>query len=112
MSLVDRVRTSVVGALGRALKEHESALADVEVSIERPKKAEHGHFATNVALVLTKKVGMPPRAIAEKLVAELQNDDVVKDADLAGPGFVNVRLRASAIHAELSAILEAGTAFG
>ena len=75
MSLVDRVRTSIDDALrrlategalgetgGRALSEAGRAW-----TVERPKRAEHGDYATNVAMVLTKKVGIPPRALAEQL---------------------------------------------
>lgn len=120
MSLVDRVRTSISGALHRLA--NEGALGDgafraleeagASWTVERPKRPEHGDFATNVALVLTKKVGMPPRAVAEKLASALASDDVVKSIEIAGPGFVNLRLHARAIHEELAAILEAGPAYG
>jgi arginyl-tRNA synthetase len=119
MSLVDRVRTSIEGAL-RSLA-HQGALGEngarcIEAgqgwTVERPKRAEHGDYATNVAMVLTKKVGMPPRVIAEKVVAALAGDAVVKSAEIAGPGFVNLRLHARAIHEELAVILSAGGAYG
>ena len=95
MSLVDRVRTSISGALhhlaseGALGQEGVRAVRDVAKvwTVERPKRPEHGDYATNVAMVLTKKVGMPPRAIAEKLASALANDDVVRSVELAGPGF-------------------------
>ncbi|MBX3210230.1 MAG: arginine--tRNA ligase, partial [Labilithrix sp.] len=89
-------------------------LADAARSwtVERPKRAEHGDYATNAAMVLTKRVGMPPRAIADKLVAELAGDPVVRSAEIAGPGFVNLRIHAIAVHEELAAILAAGPAYG
>jgi arginyl-tRNA synthetase len=123
MSLVDRVRTSIASALER-LAADGSLGADVALAtrvvgetkaswtVERPKRAEHGDYATNVAMVLTKKVGVPPRAIAEKLVAALATDAVVKTAEIAGPGFVNLRLHARAVHEELAKILAAGSAYG
>jgi arginyl-tRNA synthetase len=119
MSLVDRVRTSIEGALHRlaaegALGESAArALAEVPTwTVERPKRVEHGDYATNVAMVLTKKLGVSPRVIAEKLALALANDAVVKSAEIAGPGFVNLRVQPRAVHEELAAILEAGAGYG
>jgi len=119
MTLATRVRTSLEGTLRRLAREGAlganatGVLAEPGAwTVERPKRAEHGDFATNVALVLTKKLGMPPRAIAEALVKALAGDDVVKSVDIAGPGFVNLRLQPSVIHAELEAILAEGAAYG
>jgi arginyl-tRNA synthetase len=80
--------------------------------VERPKRAEHGDLATNAALVLAKRAGKPPRAVAEALVKALEGDAVVKSAEIAGPGFVNLRVHASALYAELADVLSAGAAFG
>jgi arginyl-tRNA synthetase len=97
MSLVDRVRSTLEGAL---LK---TGASDVRGNwvVERPKRAEHGDFATNVAMVMTKKLGKPPRAIAESLVKALEGNDVIAKADIAGPGFVNLKLHPSAIQSAL-----------
>jgi arginyl-tRNA synthetase len=123
MSLVDRVRTSIKDALlrlataGELGEDARRVLEDTTTTaltwtVERPKRAEHGDYATNVAMTLTKKLGMPPRAIAEKLCAALAGDAVVRTAEIAGPGFVNLRLHARAIHEELANILAAGTMYG
>ena len=115
MSLVERVRKSIDGALSRFLTtEQLAAAAGASWTVERPKRAEHGDFATNVAMVLTKKVGMPPRAIAEKLVESLATpgEEVIKSAEIAGPGFVNLRLHPRAIHEELATILAQGRTYG
>jgi arginyl-tRNA synthetase len=120
MSLVDRVRTSINGALHRLAQEAAFGESGARVlaenaqswTVERPKRPEHGDYATNAAMVLTKKVGLPPRALAERLVAALAGDAVVKSAEIAGPGFVNLRLHASAIHEELANILAQGAAYG
>ena len=73
MSLVDHVRSSITAALGRLVREgalgatDEGALAAMgSWTVERPKRLEHGHYATNVAMVLTKRVGVAPRTIAER----------------------------------------------
>ncbi len=81
-------------------------------TVERPKRPEHGDLATNAAMVLAKRVGKPPRAIAEALVRALEGDAVVRSAEVAGPGFVNLRAHPSALHAELREILAAGRAYG
>jgi len=110
MSLADRVRDTIAGALDAiGLGEHVDAVA---WTIERPKRPEHGDLATNVAMALTKKAGKPPRAIAEELVKALAGSDVVASADVAGPGFVNLRLHPAVFHAELAEILRAGKGWG
>jgi arginyl-tRNA synthetase len=81
-------------------------------TVERPKRPEHGDLATNAALVLAKRAGKPPRAVAEALVKALEGDRIVRSAEIAGPGFVNLRVHASALHAELADVLAEGAAFG
>jgi arginyl-tRNA synthetase len=63
-----------------------------EVRIERPKSREHGDYATNVALALAKKAGIPPRDLATLLAERLAEVPGVASAEVAGPGFVNIRL--------------------
>ncbi len=121
MSLAERVRTTVTDALERLADQGLFGPADAARgqlasatgwAVERPKRAEHGDLATNLALVLTKKLGKPPRQIAEALVKALENDPVVRTAEIAGPGFVNLRVHPRALHEELRAILRAGPAYG
>lgn len=110
MSLADRVRDALAAALTSiGLGEHVDGVA---WTVERPKRAEHGDLATNAAMALNKKAGRPPRKIAEELVAALSGNDVIASADVAGPGFVNLRLRSVVFHAELREILRAGRAWG
>jgi arginyl-tRNA synthetase len=128
--VAERVRTTIVRALTRiadegafgAPAEARAQLAALSAggdgrqaatwTVERPKRAEHGDLATNVAMVLTKKLGKPPRAIAEALVKGLEGDAVVRSAEIAGPGFVNLRLHPAAFHDEVRAILAAGVGYG
>jgi arginyl-tRNA synthetase len=69
-----------------------SELAGAEVELERPKDPAHGDFATNVALRSAKTAGRPPRELAEELKAKVLELDEVESADVAGPGFLNLRL--------------------
>ncbi len=79
------------GALGR-LAARIGELAGGEVELERPKDPAHGDFATNVALRRAKEAGRSPRELAEDLAAKVVELDEVVSAEVAGPGFLNVRL--------------------
>lgn len=82
------------------------------VTVEPPREASHGDMATNAAMVLAKPAGMNPRAVAELLVAELVKSDKIETAEIAGPGFVNLRLAASVWLALVPHILKSGIAYG
>ncbi|GAA1551171.1 arginine--tRNA ligase [Kribbella sancticallisti] len=83
-----------------------------ELKVERPKNPEHGDYATNVALQLNKKAGIPPRQFAELLAARLQDDPAITAVEIAGPGFINIRVAADAQGKIAASILEAGPAYG
>ncbi len=83
-----------------------------EVHVERPRQREHGDYATNVALTLAKQAGVPPRALAELLVARLAQAPGIASAEIAGPGFVNIRLDAAAQGELARGIVEAGERYG
>jgi arginyl-tRNA synthetase len=86
--------------------------ADVAVELDRPKNAEHGDFATNVALQLAKRVGRKPREVAEAILEALGTSSDVAKADIAGPGFINLTLHAGARFAVIAQIHRAGEGFG
>ena len=88
-----------------------SALPD-EVRVERPKNREHGDWATNVALQLSKQAGTNPRELATILSARLKLIYGVSAVDVAGPGFLNITVDAAAAGALAKAIVEAGAAYG
>jgi arginyl-tRNA synthetase len=83
-----------------------------EVSIDRPKNREHGDYATNIALVLTKPAGIPPRSIADLLVSALASSLDIEKIEVAGPGFLNITLAASAAGALCRTILTQVGAYG
>src|SRR6478736_4298542 len=82
------------------------------VSIEPPRDPSHGDLATNAAMVLAKPAGTNPRALAEQIVARLAADPVVTSAEIAGPGFINLRLADAVWIAELRAIAALGADYG
>lgn len=88
-----------------------SALPAV-VTVERPRNPEHGDYATNVALQVAKKVGVAPRDLAAWLVEALVSHAAIAGAEIAGPGFVNLRIAADAQGAIVANILKAGETYG
>jgi arginyl-tRNA synthetase len=82
------------------------------VVVERPKSKEHGDYATNVALQLAKKAGMPPRELAGLLAEELAATDGIASAEIAGPGFINVRVEAGAQGVVAAEVVAAGASYG
>ena len=82
------------------------------ITLEPPRDASHGDMATNAAMVLAKPAGTNPRALAELLVAKLTALDEVTSADVAGPGFINLRLNEDAWRGELRAITDLATEYG
>ncbi|ORM26056.1 arginine--tRNA ligase [Williamsia sp. 1135] len=88
-----------------------SALPEAVV-VERPRNPEHGDYATNIALQLGKKVGVNPRELAGWLTEELLTRDGIASAEIAGPGFVNIRLAADAQNAVVADVLAGADAFG
>ena len=80
--------------------------------VERPRSREHGDWATNVAMQLAKKAGTNPRALAELLCPRLAALDGVASAEVAGPGFLNIRLDAASAGELARTIVESGEAYG
>ena len=83
-----------------------------ELKVERPKNPEHGDYATNVAMQLGKRSGMPPRQFAELLAAKLTDDEAITAVEIAGPGFINIRVAADAQGKIAASIVEAGPQYG
>ncbi|HTM84003.1 MAG TPA: arginine--tRNA ligase, partial [Mycobacterium sp.] len=96
------------------LAEHDldPAALPAAVTVERPRNPEHGDYATNLALQLGKKVGVNPRELAGWLAAALAAADGIASADTAGPGFVNIRLDASAQGVVVANVIDAGAGYG
>ncbi len=82
------------------------------VSVEPPREAEHGDLATNAAMVLAKQAGLKPRDLAEHIAEKLRADAQVTGVEIAGPGFINIRLEPAAWRAVLAEVLAQGDAFG
>lgn len=118
MTAVQTLHAAFAGHVSAALDALEAAgtlpsgLNRAAVTVEPPRDPAHGDLATNAAMVLAKPAGLNPRALAEALVAELARVPGVASADIAGPGFINLRVDAAAWLAELRAIAALGRDYG
>jgi arginyl-tRNA synthetase len=82
------------------------------VVVEPPRDASHGDMATNAAMVLAKEAKAKPRDLAEQIAAKLRADDLIEKVDVAGPGFINLTLKASVWADALRTVLREGSAYG
>ncbi len=82
------------------------------VKIERPRSREHGDWSTNIAMQLAKRAGRNPRELGELLAARIAAHEGVETAEVAGPGFVNIRLSAASAGELARTIVEAGDSYG
>ena len=90
-----------------------SSNGPVGVQLDRPRNADHGDLATNLALILAKKIGKAPREVAQTIIDELDLPAAgLQSAEIAGPGFINFRFVAGRIQSGLAEILKADRAYG
>jgi arginyl-tRNA synthetase len=111
----EQLSDAFVSALAELVAEGAVALPDGvpnAVVVERPKVKEHGDYATNIALQLGKKAGLNPREFAALLAARLTGRDDIAGVEVAGPGFLNVRIAAGAQGTIAADIVAAGSAYG
>ncbi|GIF64263.1 arginine--tRNA ligase [Asanoa ishikariensis] len=81
-------------------------------AVERPRNPEHGDYASTLALQLAKKTGVPPRELASAIAEQLGRTSGIKSVEIAGPGFLNIRLDAAAAGQLARVVVEAGEAYG
>ena len=114
MNLFADVRAVVLAALDAMVAEGAlpAGLDTQAVAVEPPRDAAHGDMATNAAMVLAKPAGTNPRALAEGLVAKLATDARIATAEVAGPGFINLRLAPGLWADVVRAALQSGADFG
>src|SRR5690606_7963135 len=95
------------------LKDKSGEVIDLSrIAVEPPRDATHGDLATNAAMVLAKPTGQNPRALAEKIAEALRHDADVSAVEIAGPGFVNLRLKEIFWQRHLQHLLAEGTNYG
>jgi len=111
----EQLSQAIVDVLTALVEAGDVTLPDgvpAEVRVERPKVKEHGDYATNIALQLGKRAGVNPRDLAQLIADRLVGTDGVSAAEIAGPGFLNVRVEAGAQGVLAGTIVSAGADYG
>ena len=104
---------AVIAPLAEARRPGAAAdLTVADLPLERPRNRDHGDWASNAALKLGKAVGANPREFAQEIATALADAEGIASVEVAGPGFINIRLEAGAAGALAKTIVEAGAAFG
>ena len=114
MNIFADIRRSVIETLDALVAEGTlpTGLSWGAVTVEPPRDPAHGDMATNAAMVLAKPAGRPPREIASVLAERLATDDRIESAEVAGPGFLNLRLARAVWHDVVAEAIDAGRSFG
>lgn len=87
-------------------------LSAADIVLERPRNRDHGDWASNIAMRLAKSFGTNPRELAQQIADGLADVDGIASVEVAGPGFLNIRLDAAAAGALAKVIVDAGPAYG
>ncbi len=93
-------------------RELDLALLPESTSVERPRNPEHGDYASTIALQLAKRAGVPPRELAAGLAESLSHQPGIKSVEIAGPGFLNIRLDAAAAGSLARLVVDEGQRYG
>lgn len=92
-------------SLSSILAERLQAVTGVDPELRPASKPQFGHYQCNVAMKLAKAAGKPPREVAAELVAKLELDDICEPLEIAGPGFINIRLRQEVLSGVVTELL-------
>lgn len=109
-TLAQKVLTAATAAFEQAGLD--TGVLPESTSVERPRNPEHGDYASNLSLQVAKRVSRAPRELAELIAARLREVDGVSEVEIAGPGFLNIRLAADATGVLAGQIVAAGTEYG
>ncbi|NLG10957.1 MAG: arginine--tRNA ligase [Coriobacteriaceae bacterium] len=103
----------VLAAIEAAIAAGELSLPELpDAAVERPRDATHGDWATSVSLRLAKQAGKPPREIAQIIAAHIQANEHIASVEVAGPGFINLRLSPLALQQVIRDAREQGSKYG
>jgi arginyl-tRNA synthetase len=114
MGIEEQVRDEIDSALSALVRQGTlpAEVMSARFKVERPKRAEHGDAATNVAMAIQKLAKKPPRDLAGLIAERLQAASSVSGVEIAGPGFINVRLEPEAFRRVLASVMHEGVGYG
>lgn len=110
--LITILKSHLINLISQAATKIGADIAPNSIVLERPKTAEHGDFATNLAMMLAKPLRQNPRAIAESLIKALPHSEYIAKVEIAGAGFINFFLNSQSKQVVVSEILQQGAQFG
>jgi arginyl-tRNA synthetase len=108
----DQLAQAIQNAAQAAVSDYGAAATAVQASVERPRRPEHGDYASSIALQLAKLVGVPPQELATAIAVRLRADPAIRSVDVAPPGFLNIRLNAAATGALAGTVVAQGPRYG
>ncbi|MFS2241029.1 arginine--tRNA ligase [Microbacterium sp. OR16] len=104
---------AVLDPIAASLRPDEALGVDAaDIVLERPRNRDHGDWSTNIAMRLAKRLGSSPRDLAQRIADDLAGIDGIQGVEIAGPGFINIRLEAGAAGALAKTIVDAGASYG
>jgi len=106
------IKSHLIDLLAQALARVAPQSPAAVIALERPKQAAHGDWACNIAMQLAKPLKRNPREFAQALIAALPHSPWLAQAEIAGPGFINLRLKPAAKLSAIAAVLAAGARYG
>ena len=109
--MLNSIRTSIIDSFATALQTI-APQAQATPTLERPKQAAHGDAACNIAMQLAKPLGKNPRELAQQLIQAMPDNPNIAALEIAGPGFINIRLTDAAKQSVVQTVIEQGTQFG
>ncbi len=114
MNIFADIRTSIIETLDAMVADGAlpTGLSWGNITVEPPRDPAHGDMATNAAMVLAKLAGIPPRDIATEIASRLTSDNRITTAQIAGPGFLNLRLDPAVWHDVVAEAVDAAASFG
>jgi len=110
--LAEFIKTAVHDAINSSVINLSVSDIPTEIVVERPKNSEHGDWATNIALQLSKKAALSPRAVAELLLPLISAAPGIESAEIAGPGFINIKISAASSGELAREIVRLGADYG
>ena len=111
-SIPTDLRQHLCALLQAALPKDAAGLPGISIALERPRQAQHGDYACNIAMQLAKPLRRSPRDIAQGIIAALPVSPWLDRAEVAGAGFINLYLRAGAKQSVVRVVLEQGAGYG
>lgn len=106
------LKNQLKALLSEALKNAYPKAAKIDIAIEYPATEEHGDYASNISLTLTKILKTSPQEIAKKIISKLPKNDLIANVDIAGPGFINFFISETALLAEVTDIIDQKNNYG